>query len=331
MGKNCTKLINAKNMLIDDVTINVKSGKGGNGVVRFTRTKQNEGPTGGNGGRGGDVIVRGVSDLGALKKFRTVKTVRAMDGESGGQNMRTGHDGAPAIILVPIGTIVHDLTRGKDHDLSQRGQEIVIAKGGNGGFGNFHYRSSRNTTPKRANPGLEGEDIDLRLELKLIADIGFVGLPNIGKSTLLNELTKASSKVANYKFTTLEPNLGVYYDLILADIPGLIEGAAVGKGLGHKFLRHIERTRVLFHFVAADSADPVGDYKAIRKELGTFSKKLLKKKEWIILSKKDERPEKEVQKILVKLKKLNPNALAISIIDSESIAELKKVLNNIKA
>lgn len=318
-------------MLIDDVTIHVKSGKGGDGVVRFTRTMMNEGPTGGNGGRGGEVIIRGVSDLGALKRFRMVKAVSAMDGEGGGQNMKTGRDGAPAIIQVPIGTVVHDLTHKKDYDISQRGQEVVIAKGGNGGFGNYYYRSSRNTTPKRANPGLAGEELDLRLELKLIADIGFVGLPNIGKSTLLNELTKASSKVANYKFTTLEPSLGVYYSLILADIPGLIEGAAVGKGLGHKFLRHIERTRVLFHFVAADSADPINDYKTIRKELGTFNKKLLKKNEWIIVSKKDERPEKEVQKILVKLKKLNPNALAISIIDSESIEELKKVLNKIKA
>lgn len=318
-------------MLIDDVTIQAQSGKGGDGVVRFTRTMMNEGPTGGDGGRGGDVIIRGVPDLGALKRFRMVKTVRAMDGENGGQNTQTGHDGAPAVILVPVGTIVHDLTHKKDYDISQRGQEIVIAKGGNGGFGNFHYRSSLHTTPQRANPGLPGENLNLRLELKLIADIGFVGLPNIGKSTLLNELTRASSKVANYKFTTLEPNLGVYYDLILADIPGLIEGAAGGKGLGHKFLRHIERTRVLFHFVAADSVDPVKDYKTIRAELGTFNKKLLKKKEWIIVSRKDERPEKEVQKIINRLKKLNPQITAISIIDEPSIAELKKILNKISA
>lgn len=316
-------------MLVDDVKIQVKAGKGGDGVVRFARAMLTQGPTGGDGGKGGDVIIRGVPDLGALKRFRTVKTVKAENGQAGGQNIKTGHGGKDAVINVPVGTVVRDLTNRKNYDIIKSGQEIVIARGGNGGFGNFYYRSSRHTTPDRANPGMAGEEIELHLELKLIADIGFVGLPNIGKSTLLNELTRASCKVANYKFTTLEPNLGVYYDLILADIPGLIEGAAAGKGLGHKFLRHIERTRVLFHFVAADSADPVGDYKAIRKELGTFNKNLLEKKEWIIISKKDERTEKETQKIVARMKKLNPNTLAISIIDSESIKELKKVLNSL--
>lgn len=317
-------------MLIDDVTIKVKAGKGGNGMVAFAKTLMTQGPTGGDGGKGGDIIIRGVNDLGALRPFKTKKLVVAKDGGQGEQNMRTGANGKDGIVIVPVGTLVHDLTNNKEYEINKIGQEIVIAKGGNGGFGNFYFRSSTNTTPNQSNPGKNGETVDLRLELKLIADIGFVGYPNVGKSSLLNELTNASSKVANYKFTTLEPHLGVYFELILADIPGIIEGAAEGRGLGHKFLRHIERTKILFHFVGADSEDPLLDYKVIRKELGKFNPALLEKEEWIIVSKTDEKKPAEVKKIVEKLKKQNPRIVTLSLLDDKSVVELKKVLNEIK-
>jgi GTP-binding protein len=167
------------------------------------------------------------------------------------------------------------------------GQRILIAKGGTGGRGNYHFRSSTNTSPREFEEGGKGEKFTIRFELKLIADVGFVGLPNVGKSSLLNELTNAKSRVANYHFTTLEPNLGTYYELILADIPGLIEGSSSGKGLGIKFLRHIERTQIIFHFISAESESPLKDYKTIRKELGTYSKALLLKEEHIFLTKHD--------------------------------------------
>ncbi|EKE20521.1 MAG: hypothetical protein ACD_7C00541G0003 [uncultured bacterium] len=318
-------------MLIDDVTIKVRAGKGGNGMVAFAKTLMNQGPTGGDGGKGGNIIVRGVNDLGALRPFKTKKLVAAKDGGAGEQNMRTGANGADGIVIVPVGTVIHDLTNKKDYEINKIGQEIVIAKGGNGGFGNFYFRSSTNTTPEQANPGVAGENVELRLELKLIADIGFVGYPNVGKSSLLNELTNASSKVANYKFTTLEPHLGVYYELILADIPGIIEGASEGKGLGIKFLKHIERTKILFHFISADSENPLEDYEIIRGELGKFNPELLKKDEWIIISKSDEKSPQEVGKIVDKLKKKNPQIISLSLLDDKSVEGLKKVLNEIKA
>ena len=316
-------------MIIDDVTIDVKAGHGGSGVVRWARAKFDQGPTGGNGGNGGNVILRGVSDLGALRPFRTKKNVKAGAGKDGEQGMRTGKDGEEVVVPVPVGTIAHDLTNERDHEITEVGQEVVVARGGNGGFGNYHFRSSRNTSPERANQGKPGDKILLRLELKMIADVGFVGYPNVGKSSLLNELTNADSRVANYKFTTLEPHLGVYYDLILADIPGLIGGAAEGKGLGHKFLRHIERTQNLFHFVAADSEDPVGDYRAVRAELEAFNPELTEKDEWIIVSKIDEKTEEEIKNIVEDLKKENPQVITLSVLDESMMNDVKKVLNKI--
>lgn len=318
-------------MIIDDVTIEAKAGRGGNGVVRWARAKFDQGPTGGNGGNGGNVILEGVSDLGALRPFRTKKNVKAGAGKDGEQNMRSGKDGESVVVPVPVGTVAHDLTHDKIYDVMDIGQKVTVAKGGNGGFGNYHFRSSRNTSPEKANEGKAGDKISLRLELKMIADIGFVGYPNVGKSSLLNELTNASSKVANYQFTTLEPHLGVYYDLILADIPGLIGGAAEGKGLGHKFLRHIERTENLFHFVAADSDDPVADYRAVRTELEAFNPDLIKKNEWIIVSKIDERTEEEVAKIVEDLKKENTQVVTLSVLDVNLMDDVKKVLNDIQS
>jgi len=317
-------------MIVDDVTIEAKAGHGGSGVVRFSKVKFEQGPTGGNGGKGGNVVLEAVSDLGALRPFRHKKNVKAGVGKDGGQNMRTGKDGEDVVVHVPVGTVAHDLTNDKVYDITELGQRVIVARGGNGGFGNHHFRSSRNTTPERANLGKPGDKIQLRLELKMIADVGFVGLPNVGKSSLLNALTNASSKVANYHFTTLEPHLGVYYGLILADIPGLIEGCADGKGLGHKFLRHIERTRVLFHFIDATSKNPLEDYKVIRDELNTFNPKLLEKPEWIIVSKIDEVDENKLNDIVKKLKKENPKVVTLSILDDTMMKDVKQILNDIE-
>lgn len=318
-------------MLTDDVTITVKEGNGGDGVVRFSKTKMTKGPTGGDGGRGGNVVLRGVSDLGALRPFRTRKNVAAEHGGRGDQNNHAGANGEPAIINVPVGTVAHDLDADEAYDMTHVGQEFIVARGGNGGFGNFRYRSSKVTTPMRANDGKPGEEVQIRLELKMIADVGFVGYPNVGKSSLLNALTNASSKVANYHFTTLEPHLGVYYDLILADIPGLVGGASEGKGLGHKFLRHIERTRVLFHFVAADSDDPLGDYKTIRKELEAFNPELAHKREWIIVSKSDEKTDDEIAEICAILGKENPHVISLSLLADDGLSDAKKILAEVDA
>ncbi len=310
-------------MIVDDVTIRVRAGRGGDGAVCFARTMLEQGPTGGNGGRGGDVIVCGVSDLGALRAFRTARTIRAGNGAPGGQKMQDGGKGKDAVISVPVGSVITDEERGAVYDITRTDQCVVVARGGRGGFGNYHYRSSRHTSPDRANPGLPGEEATLRVQLKMIADVGFVGLPNVGKSSMLNALTNASSKVANYQFTTLEPHLGVYHDLILADIPGLIAGAATGKGLGHKFLRHIERTRVLLHFVAADSDDPLRDFHTVRAELAQYSDALARKPFWIIVSRADERTPEEVEAIVAALRAHHPRVIAVSLLDDESMQRLR--------
>ena len=317
-------------MLIDDVTIKVKAGRGGDGLSAFSKVVLENGPTGGDGGRGGNVVAEGVADLGALRQFRHKKKVKAGDGQPGGQNKREGARGKDVVIKVPVGTVIHNLTKNTQQEITKIGSQVVIAKGGNGGFGNYHYRSSRNTSPTRANEGAPGEEFDIRLELKLIADIGLIGYPNVGKSTFLNTFTSAKSKVANYQFTTLEPHLGVYYGLILADIPGLIEGAAQGKGLGHKFLQHIERTKILFHLIASDSIDPINDYLIIRKELEAFNPKMLDKKEWIILSRIDEVEQKELKAIKKKLEQYNKNIKALSVLDDKSVENMRKFLNKIK-
>ncbi|HPW34568.1 MAG TPA: GTPase ObgE [Candidatus Paceibacterota bacterium] len=316
-------------MLIDDVIIKVSAGHGGKGGVSFNKNLMSLGPAGGDGGKGGSVYLEGVSDLSALNHFRFKKDIVADKGQDGQPQFRDGKDGVDLVLKVPVGTVIHNLTNGNDVEIEKIGQTELIAKGGMGGKGNFKFRSPRSTTPKRFQSGTPGEKFDIRLELKLIADIGFVGLPNVGKSSLLNELTKAKSKVANYPFTTLEPNLGVYYDLILADIPGLIEGSSQGKGLGIKFLKHVERTKIIFHFISAESDTPDKDYKVIKKELGAYNKALLKKPEYLFLTKSDMIDQKDLSKKLSKLKKINPKTLAISVYDWDSIKEVEKILNKI--
>ncbi|MDD2753810.1 MAG: GTPase ObgE [Candidatus Portnoybacteria bacterium] len=316
-------------MLIDDVTIKVKAGNGGNGSVAFNKTKMSLGPTGADGGHGGSVYLEVVSDLAALVQFRYKKEIIAKNGERGKTQLNDGSNGPDIVLRVPVGTVIHNLTTGEDLEIVAIGQKVLIAKGGRGGRGNYKFRSAINTSPEEFEEGTPGQERELRLELKMIADVGFVGLPNVGKSSLLNEVTRAKSKVANYHFTTLDPNLGAYYELILADLPGLIEGAAEGKGLGIKFLRHTERTKALFHFVSAESADPVKDYNIIRRELGAHNKALLDKPEYVFLSKEDMLSKEEVAKKLDALKTVNKDALPISIHDMDSIKRVKKILREI--
>lgn len=317
-------------MLIDEVTLQITAGKGGDGRIAFSKVPGSLGPTGGSGGNGGSVYAEGVSDLSALNQFRFVKELSAQNGIDGRQERNDGTRGEDLVLKVPIGVIIHNATLGGIKEIIHVGERVLLAKGGKGGKGNFLFRSSINTSPKKAQPGLPGEAFSIRIELKLIADVGLVGLPNAGKSSLLNELTNARSKVANYQFTTLEPNLGVYKKtIILADIPGLIEGASGGKGLGTKFLRHIERTRILFHLISAESEDIARDYKTIRKELGTYNPELLEKQEYLLISKNDMTDESVMKKILTKAKKLNGTVMAFSIHDHESILAVRQILDGI--
>lgn len=317
-------------MLTDDVKINVSAGNGGKGAVAFNTNLKSLGPAGASGGKGGSVYAEGISDINALRQFRFKKEFAAENGGDGRGQFRDGKEGADIVFKLPVGTVIHNFTNESKIDIEKIGERVLIAKGGIGGRGNFHFRSSRNTSPTQFQGGRPGESFELRLELKLIADVGFIGLPNVGKSSMLNKLTNAKSKVANYPFTTLEPNLGAYYELILADIPGLIDGSSSGKGLGVKFLRHIERTRILFHFVSSESIDPEKDYKIIRKELATHNKEFLAKPEYVFLSKSDLADQVTCKEKLEILKKMNPNATAVSINDPESIKKTQQILNNIK-
>jgi len=316
-------------MIIDDVKITVIAGHGGKGCVAFSKVKMSLGPTGGNGGKGGSVFIEGVSDIGALRQFRFKKENKAKDGQNGNAQLNDGHDAEDLILHVPAGSVAHILETGEDIEINKIGQRELVAKGGGGGKGNFLFRSSTNTSPRQFEQGRPGQSFKIRIELKLIADVGFVGLPNVGKSSLLNELTNTKSKVANYPFTTLELNLGAYYDLILADIPGLIEGASEGKGLGIKFLRHIERTKTLFHLIAADSANPISDYKTVRSELEKYDSMLLEKPEYIFISKSDTIEKALIKQIKHDFKEIGKEVIIISIIDADSLNNVKKILNKL--
>lgn len=313
-------------MLIDDVTIRVEGGRGGDGVVAFNRTKMNLGPTGANGGLGGAVYFVGVSDLGALQQFQFKKEVKAENGGTGTKKLRDGAAGKDLELKVPIGTVIHDIDTGTSREITKVGERVLAAKGGAGGIGNFLHRSATNTSPMEATAGREAKVHHYRLELKMIADVGFIGLPNTGKSSLLNVLTNAAAKVGNYAFTTLEPNLGAHYSLILADIPGLIEGASGGKGLGTKFLRHIERTKTLFHLVSAESDDVARDYAIVRSELAAYSAELTKKPEHVFLSKSDTVSAEEAATKIAALKRVGADAHRFSVHDGNTLTAVKKIL-----
>ena len=316
-------------MLIDEVKLKIRGGHGGSGIASFKNPKMSFGPTGGNGGNGGSVYLLGVSDLGALRTFRHKKNFKAENGGNGSNYKRDGANADDLILKVPVGTVVHNLDLKEDTEITKINQKTLITHGAHGGYGNFYFRSSTNIYPTKFTPGHKAREFEFLFELKLIADVGLVGFPNVGKSSLLNQLTSSKSRVANYHFTTLEPHLGAFYGLILADIPGLIEGASGGRGLGHKFLRHIARCRVIFHLISSESKDVGKDYKVIREELRNFDKELIKKQEYLFLSKSDLSGKDEVKDQLKKLKKLNKNAIAISVNDEKSMKMVKKILSDI--
>lgn len=289
-------------MFVDQARIYVKAGDGGNGCISFRREKYvpKGGPDGGNGGRGGNVVVRVDPHLRTLLDFRYRRHFRAPNGRHGEGSNRTGASGDDLVIRVPPGTQVYDDETGELlADLVEPGQEAVVARGGRGGRGNAAFATSTNQTPRVAEPGEKGEERWLRLELKLVADVGLVGFPNAGKSTLLARVSAAHPKIADYPFTTLHPNLGVvrvgdYFSFVMADIPGLIEGAHEGKGLGHQFLRHIERTRVLLYLIESTSSDIKRDYHVLRHELEAYSPVLMQKPALVALTKIDLLPDDRV-------------------------------------
>jgi len=313
-------------MFVDEVDLTLSGGHGGPGKVSFGPAMRS-GPDGGNGGKGGDLYIKTTTDLTVLRVYTRNKAISAENGQPGGSNKKYGLDGIDKQILVPVGSLIRDLNTGEEIELNEPDQRVLFAKGGLGGRGNFEFRSSTNTTPEYAQPGLDGVLKKVKVILRLIADYGLIGLPNAGKSSLLNELTNAQAKIANYPFTTLEPNLGVFNDKIIADIPGLIEGASEGKGLGIKFLKHIEKVVILLHCVSAESEDPVGDYQTVRKELGEFNPELLQKKEIVLLTKTDLVDPKQIKAAVAKLKKLNKNILPVSIHDYDQLQDLISQLN----
>ncbi|HEX7567031.1 MAG TPA: GTPase ObgE [Anaerolineaceae bacterium] len=318
-------------MFIDQARIYVRSGRGGDGMVHFHREKfaPRGGPDGGDGGRGGDVIFKVIPTLNTLASFRYKSKYHADDGEKGGPNNMTGKSAEDLIIQVAPGTVIwDDDTADMVGDLVEPGQELRVCKGGRGGRGNPHWTSSRNQAPRTAEKGEPSQERHLRLELKLIADVGIVGIPNAGKSSLLASVTNATPKIADYPFTTLEPNLGVAEldldtSLVLADIPGLIEGAHLGTGLGFEFLRHVQRTRVLIHILDGLSEDPLADFSQINSEMALFDPELAKKPQIVTLNKID-LPEVQERwpKIKQELEKRGYEPMAISAVAHTNVKEL---------
>jgi GTP-binding protein len=348
---------------IDELSFHISAGKGGDGVERWRHEKGKEfsGAAGGNGGKGGDVYMRAVRDLGILARYRNTKSFESQAGQDGMKNSMHGADGVDLIIDVPIGSVITDLRtvekggpgvkkgEGRKIALLAEGETVRILKGGRGGLGNEHFKASTNVRPTETTDGKAGEEGDFKVDVELVADAGFIGLPNAGKSSLLNALTNADAKVGAYQFTTLEPNLGAMRGFVVADIPGLIEGAAEGKGLGHKFLRHVKRTKRLFHLISLENVvnEKTGKlkmselskvYKTIRAELKQYGEGLAEKPETIILTKTDVLPgaaganagnAKDIKAVKAAvaaaqkaLSKFNKDILTVTILDDASVKEL---------
>jgi len=321
---------------VDYVKIYVASGKGGKGSSHLHREKfiEKGGPDGGDGGRGGHVIIRGSKNLWTLFHLKFLRHVKSGHGGDGGSSRSTGHDGEDKFIEVPLGTVVKDKETGEIlFEITEDGETKILARGGKGGLGNWNFRSATNQTPRYAQPGIPGEEVDVILELKVLADVGLVGFPNAGKSTLLSVLTSAKPKIADYAFTTLKPNLGIvayrdFQSFVIADIPGIIEGAAEGKGLGHYFLRHIERNSTLLFLVPADADDIKKEYEILLDELRRYNPEMLDKDRLLVISKcdmLDDELQKEMkQQLDIELKGLD--YLFISSVVQQGLTELKDKL-----
>lgn len=313
-------------MFIDEIEVIFKAGDGAPGKASFYPGEKS-GPDGGDGGNGGNIFVTITSDLMTLNQFQGVKTRKAEDGKIGGKFRKSGRQGKDITIILPLGCLLTDQETGEVIELNNLGQTILICKGGRGGRGTYSQRSPSNTTPRQGEPGQPGQKRNLKIVLKMIADYGLIGLPNTGKSSLLNELTSAKVKVADYPFTTLEPNLGAMAGKIIADIPGLIKGASGGKGLGVKFLKHIEKVNLLLHCISAESGNVEDDYRTVREELEKFNPLLTQKAEIILLTKSDLISKEELNKKYRRMQK-NGQVFSVSILDTDSLDNLKKYLKS---
>jgi GTP-binding protein len=318
---------------LDEAKVYIRSGDGGNGCVSFRREKFIEfgGPNGGDGGKGGDVIAQTVDGLNTLIDYRYQQHFRAKNGRGGMGKDRHGANGADAVLKVPVGTQIYE-EDGETliADLTEAGQTTVLARGGNGGFGNAHFKSSTNRAPRHANPGQPGTELTIRLRLKLIADAGIVGLPNAGKSTFLAAVSAAKPKIADYPFTTLHPQLGVVNvdgrEFVLADIPGLIEGAHDGVGLGDRFLGHVERCRVLLHLVDGTGENAGEAYRTVRAELVAYGHDLAEKPEIVVLNKADAMAADDIERQIARLKRVAKTPLVISAVSGEGVTEVLRAL-----
>ncbi|MFK7748626.1 MAG: GTPase ObgE [Kordia sp.] len=320
---------------VDYVKMHLTSGNGGKGSMHLLREKYNAkgGPDGGDGGRGGHIVLRGNQNLWTLFHFKLKRHYKAEHGSHGSSNRSTGADGQDVYLDVPLGTVVRNTETNEIlFEITGHDEEQIIAKGGKGGRGNWHFKSPTNQTPRYSQPGIPGEEIDIILELKVLADVGLVGFPNAGKSTLLSVITSAKPKIGDYEFTTLKPNLGIveyrdYKSFVMADIPGIIEGASEGKGLGHYFLRHIERNSTLLFLIPADSADISKEYDILLNELKKYNPEMLDKERFIAISKSDMLDDELKAEMSVELDKdLNIPYMFISSVAQQGIVELKDKL-----
>jgi len=324
----------AFDMFIDELTIHAEAGNGGDGVVRWLRLRHmpKGGPAGGNGGNGGDVYVRAVRDMNILSKYTGTKLFRAGDGVPGGSRSRFGENGTDCIIDIPVGSKVTHMAEDRSFFLGTEGQREKILEGGKGGLGNEMFKSSINQTPQESTRGTEGQQSSIHIEVSLIADVGLIGLPNAGKSTLLNTFTNAQSAVGAYPFTTLEPHLGALYEFILADIPGLVSGASDGKGLGHKFLRHVGRTRMFLHCISLETCidstvdDVMRTYTTVRSELEKFNPEFIDREEWVVCTKTDLVTEEVAEAVQHALQPLKCPVFFISATENRGVKELRDAL-----